>query len=193
MKKGLIVMLGLVMVAFLAACNNKQPADNNPVNVDNGVVYVDDSGEAVDTNVDGNVEENDVESNEVDYERAEVAETMKTSLTLDDLNEIDSVLFPKGYTYGVYGMDSIEALDSWEYVYPSDIDHSLLLPIHATMASRDVISSELINGNIYTITNVTLQDWTTVAVLYINDPVSLQYVSATVNTETESTVYTFQY
>ena len=73
MKKGLIVMLGLMSVAFLAACE-KQPTDNNPVNLDNNIVYVDENTEVEDNEIDNSVvdvetvENNVVESMEVEVE-----------------------------------------------------------------------------------------------------------------------------
>ena len=172
-------MLGLVMVTFLAACNNKQPADNNPVNVDNEIVNVEDV-DSENTNIE------DVDNEDGDG-------VLKSSLTINDLDEIDLILFPKGYSYEVYWPEDLEPVDEWEYVYPDDIDHSLLLPIHATMAKREVISSTLDSWMIYTVTSVTLQDWTLVSVVYFNDPVTLQYIAASVNNATETTLYTFKY
>ena len=73
------------------------------------------------------------------------------------------------------------------------MDSSLLLPIHATMASREVVSSSIEDGMIYTMTLVKLQDDTEVKVLYINDPITLQYVAASVEMANEITLYTFYY
>ena len=96
MKKGLVVVLGIMTVAFLAACD-KQPANNNPVDLGN-VVYTEDS------NVNDVVENNETNDSEVvgvntENQESSEAAPLKTSLTNDDLNEIDSVLFPKGYSY----------------------------------------------------------------------------------------------
>ena len=196
-------MLGLMTVVFLAACE-KQPSnvdvrDNSDVvvdvnwedgreNVDNpeveNVDNWEDSGENVDNPEVENVDNWEVESTEV---------YAKTSLTNDDLNEIDSVLFPLWYNYQVYDSQTWDPKDQWEYVYPEDIDHSLLLPIHATMANREIVSSAIEDGMIYTLANVELQDGTTVMVLYINNPVTLEYLSASVNTDTEVTLYGFNY
>jgi hypothetical protein len=117
----------------------------------------------------------------------------RTSLSIADLNEIDSLLFPKWYSYESYSWDTMETSDSWEYVYPADVDHSLLLPVHATMASREVVSSTLEDGMFYTLTNVTLQDWGTLSVLYVNDAVTLEYLSASVSDEIGTTLYVFKY
>lgn len=195
-------MLGLMTVLFLAACE-KQPVHevvDNPdvvadVNLENGGENIE-NGEVEDIN---NWENNDVEviNNEGiennNWEIDAVETYAKTSLTAEDLNEIDSVLFPAGYNYQVYDSQTWDPKDQWEYVYPEDIDHSLLLPIHATMANREIVSSWIEDGMIYTLTNVELQDGTVAMVLYINNPVTLEYLSASVNTEKEVTLYGFNY
>ena len=194
MKKGLVIMLGLMTVAFLAACE-KEPVNNNPENVDSNIVHVDEGGE-----VDNSVVDNPV-IDEVVNELTEVNEPdvsanqawPRTSLSIADLNEIDSLLFPKWYSYESYSWDTMETSDSWEYVYPAGVDHSLLLPVHATMANREVVSSTLEDGMFYTLTNVTLQDWGTLSVLYVNDAVTLEYLSASVSDEIGTTLYVFKY
>lgn len=179
MKKSLIVMLGLVMATFLAACQD-QPVDNP--DVDNNVV------------IDANEVDNwwDADNGE-DVDNGEEAQAKKTSLTIEELDDIDASLFPTSYTYETYNWDENGTSESGEYVYPEDIDHSLLIPVHATMASREITSSSIEDGMIYTVANVTLQDGTVLSVLYINDPVTLQYVAASVNSEKETSLYTFQY
>jgi hypothetical protein len=61
------------------------------------------------------------------------------------------------------------------------------------MASREVVSSGIEDGMIYTLTNVTLQDDTVVSVLYIVDPVTLNFVAANVENGNEMTNYQFAY
>jgi hypothetical protein len=48
------------------------------------------------------------------------------------------------------------------------------------MASREVVSSGIEDGMIYTLTKVTLQDDTVIDVLYIVNPVTLEFVAASV-------------
>jgi hypothetical protein len=61
------------------------------------------------------------------------------------------------------------------------------------MASREVLSSGIEDGMIYTLTNVTLQDDTVISVLYIVDPVTLNFVAANVENGNETRNYQFTY
>ncbi len=61
------------------------------------------------------------------------------------------------------------------------------------MASREVLSSGIEDGMIYTLTKVTLQDDTDIDVLYIVDPVTLNFVAASVENGNISTNYQFVY
>lgn len=115
-----------------------------------------------------------------------------TSLTEKKLDKLTETHFPKWYTYTVYNEDT-EETHTWEYTYPEDLDHSLLLPIHATMASREVRSSGIEDDMIYTDTKVTLQDDTEVDVLYIVNPETLDFVAANVENGSETTNYQFFY
>lgn len=113
-------------------------------------------------------------------------------LTIEDLDKIDENNFPKGYTYTVYN-SADESNYGWDYTYPEDISHTLLIPEHATMASREVLSSGIEDGMIYTLTKVTLQDETEIQVLYIVNPKTKDYVAATVENGTTTTNYQFIY
>ena len=119
-------------------------------------------------------------------------EWAKTSLTNEELEEVIDTHFPKWYTYSVYNTET-EASSEWEYTYPEDLSHTLLLPIHATMASREITSSWIEDGMIYTLTNITLQDDTEVSVLYIVNPETLDLVAANVENGNEITNYQFVY
>lgn len=114
------------------------------------------------------------------------------SLTESELEELENTHFPKGYTYTSFNSETNETT-TWEYVYPEDLSHTLLIPIHATMASRVVKNSWIEDDMIYTLTDVTLQDDTEVSVLYIVDPETRNFVAATVDNNTESTNYQFIY
>jgi hypothetical protein len=61
------------------------------------------------------------------------------------------------------------------------------------MASREITSSGIQDGMIYTDTTVTLQDGTIIKVLYIVDPVTLNFVAANVENGNISTNYQFVY
>ena len=190
-------MLGLMSVAFLAACE-KQPTGNNPVNLDNNIVYVDENTEVEDNEIDNSVvdvetvENNVVESMEVEVENQN-SNWPRTSLTISDLDEIDTLFFPRWYSYERYGWDNPEVSESWEYFYPDWVDHKLLLPVHETMVSREVVSSKLDSWRIYTLTNVTLEDWWNLSVLYVNDATTLEYMSASVSDDVWATLYVFKY
>lgn len=167
MKKSMLMLFGLMTMAFLVGCTTKTPEAETPV------------------------EENVVEVEEENLD-VELPEWAKTSLTDDELEWLTETNFPKWYTYTVYNMET-EQSDKWEYTYPEDISHTLLLPIHATMANREVLSSAIEDGMIYTLTKVTLQDDTEVEILYINDPVTLNFVAANVENGNETTNYQFVY
>jgi hypothetical protein len=61
------------------------------------------------------------------------------------------------------------------------------------MASREVLSSAIEDGMIYTNTKVTLQDDTEVNILYIVNPETLDFVAANVENGNEITNYQFVY
>jgi hypothetical protein len=61
------------------------------------------------------------------------------------------------------------------------------------MASREILSSGIEDGMIYTLTKVTLQDETEIQVLYIVNPKTKDYVAATVENGTTTTNYQFIY
>lgn len=139
------------------------------------------------------VETTDEENIEEEYPEYVLPEWAKTSLTSEELDELAETNFPTWYSYSTFNMDENLIGNEWEETYPEDISHTLLLPIHATMASREVISSGIEDGMIYTLTKVTLQDDTVVDVLYINDPVTLNFVAANVENGNEVTNYQFVY
>ena len=140
------------------------------------------------------MEENpEAEATEEDNVDFFLPEWVKTSLTNEELDGLTETNFPKWYTYSSFDMTTNESLGEWEETYPEDISHTLLLPIHATMASREVLSSWIEDGMIYTLTKVILQDDTEVQVLYIVDPVTLNFVAASVENGNTSTNYQFVY
>lgn len=135
--------------------------------------------------------QNQATQEEIGYSAS--SEYTKTSLTIGDLDSIDETNFPKSYSYSSYNMTENVLEDEWEYTYPEDISHTLLIPEHATMVSREVISSWIEDEMIYTVTKVELQDGTQINVLYINNPVTLNYVAASVQNGNISKNYQFAY
>ena len=89
-------------VVFLSACGDKK-VDNGDVQNDNTNV------EQVSEVSDGGDVENVEEINPEDNSGREYA---KESLTIDDLNYIDEVLFPVSYNYDVYKWEDENTSDS---------------------------------------------------------------------------------
>jgi len=215
MKKTTLWIVALLAVATLAGCN-KAPVENpeqnaeiaNPASVyceENGGTLVLEEGAWLCMFEDGSYCEEwayqrwECQPGEIMYNTVEdenidtvLPEWAKTSLTNEELEETIDTHFPKWYTYSVYNTET-EASSEWEYTYPEDLDHSLLLPIHATMASREILSSAIEDGMIYTNSKVTLQDDTEVNILYIVNPETLDFVAANVENGNEITNYQFVY
>ena len=215
MKKTTLWIVALLAVATLAGCN-KAPVENpnenaeiaNPASVyceENGGTLVLEEGAWLCMFEDGSYCEEwaykngecqpgEIIYNTVDDENidVELPEWAKTSLTNEELEEVIDTHFPKWYTYSVYNTETEES-NVWEYTYPEDLSHTLLLPIHATMASREIISSWIEDGMIYTDTKVVLQDDTEISVLYIVNPETLDLVAANVENWNETTNYQFVY
>ena len=212
MKKTTLWIVALLAVATLAGCNlNKTPVENPDENAEianPASVYCEENGGTLTLEEwawlcmfeDGSYCEEwaykngECQPGDIIYNAVEdtLPENAKTSLTDEELEEIIDTHFPKGYTYSVYNTETEES-NEWEYTYPEDLSHTLLLPIHATMASREVTSSWIEDGMIYTLTKVVLQDDTEVSVLYIVNPETLDLVAANVENGNETTNYQFVY
>ena len=212
MKKTTLWIVALLAVATLAGCNlNKTPVENPDENAEianPASVYCEENGGTLTLEEwawlcmfeDGSYCEEwaykngECQPGDIIYNAVEdtLPENAKTSLTDEELEEIIDTHFPKGYTYSVYNTETEES-NQWEYTYPEDLSHTLLIPIHATMASREVTSSWIEDGMIYTLTKVTLQDDTEVSVLYIVNPETLDLVAANVENGNETTNYQFVY
>lgn len=113
------------------------------------------------------------------------------SLTLDELDSLEESLFPVAYTYTTYQKEDWSISDSWEYTYLPDDKY--LIPIEEELASRELSTSEVKNGMVYSMVDAKLADDSMVSILYINEPGTLKYYFATVYGETETTLYTFTY
>ena len=178
MKKNLLVALCLTTAVILSACGTKNGTENILDTADN---TTDNTTDSQATN-----EQNNEDS------LADLRE--KTPLTAEDLDRIDKFKFPVSYTYSTYDWDSGDYIvKDQEYIYPENINHKLLLPIHENMANREVISSIMDHDKINTTVNITLENWEIYPVLYVNNPDTLEYIEASVNTPTSTTIYTFNY
>lgn len=167
-------------VVFLSACGDKNVNDVE----DNTATQINEEN-TENVGWDTEVENTENVENNSEY--------VKTSLTAEDLDQIDETSFPVSYEYEVYRWEDESTSDAGSYTYPEGVDHKLLLPIHADMVSREVISSWIEDWMIYTMVNATLKDESVVSILYINDPVTLQYIAASVNNDMETTLYSFAY
>jgi len=219
MKKSLFLSLLFIGGIALAWCQktewepevaeSKYPVAEQ-VCVDNGwIVTVDDEGTPIcllwdrginladmeeQPEIEAQNEENsDEEISDEDNIDVVLPEWAKTSLTNEELDKIAETNFPKGYHYSTFNTTENIKWDEWEYTYPEDLSHTLLIPEHATMASREVTSSGIEDGMIYTLTRITLQDDTEIEVLYINDPVTLNFVAVSSMNSGVSTLYQFNY
>ena len=119
--------------------------------------------------------------------------TSKSSLTVEDFDTIDEELLPVSYTYQVYKDGADASIDSWSYVYPGSEIESLLIPEHEEMTNRHILSSNLENGFIYTVSEVTLKDGSNAIISYVNDPDSLKYLAAIVEISWNVVLYNFNY
>ena len=102
MKKTFAIMLGLAVVVFLSACGDKKVDEQNVQDNTDVSQVTEVSGDEVVDNTDEieNVEDN----NGSMY--------TKESLTIDDLNYVDEVLFPVSYNYNVYKWEDENTSDS---------------------------------------------------------------------------------
>ena len=115
---------------------------------------------------------------------------VKTSLTNEDIDHIEEIMPPLSFDFETWNMDDETMVESGHYDYPEDVENwYVFIPEHATMASREVKSSGIQDGMIYTDTDVTLQDDTVVSVLYIHDPETLFVRAITVENGNYTTYY----
>lgn len=171
MKKVILVVLGLMLLFVVVACGNKGDNDENNLNI-----------------IENSVEDLQGEKDPLDGVYG------KTSLTLEDLDKIDEYRFPKSYKYIKYDWtDWNSTVETWDYNYPSSVNRKLLLPIHENMASREIVSSVLNDGKIETLVDIVLDNGVSYPVKYMINPDTLQYVQASFDTPTSTTLYTFRY
>ena len=113
------------------------------------------------------------------------------SFTFDDLEVLKKELFPVSFEYTVYQKEDWSISDNGEYTYlPWD---EYILPIEKNIVSKEIASSEVKNGMIYTMVDARLEGDDMVSILYIHNPETLKYSFATVYAENDTTLYTFNY
>jgi len=170
MKNAFLVVFAVVTVVSLTACGSK----NKGWNV--GVEWVD----------------NPVVIEEIQQDL--LADLRgKTPLTIEDLDKIDKYRFPASYTYTTYNMGEWGSVETWEYVYPMDDSYKLLLPIYENMLSRRIVSSVMSHDRINTALDIALDNGERCSITYVNDPDTLEYISALVSTPDGTLMYTFHY
>ena len=134
-----------------------------------------------------NIEDGDITTN---YQFTYFVE----SLTYEDLEEIAKSYFPASSTYTVTDLATEETTEK-ENIYHEDTPHNLvnITPDFAPITEQTLLSSGIEDGMIYTNFDVTYDNGTTGNVLYINNPESLLFVAATVESEGMSVNYQFSY
>ena len=119
-------------------------------------------------------------------------EASKTSLDMGELIWLIETHFPKSYTYTKFNMATNESEGEWKYVYDR-MELGFLTPENHHMVDREVTSSGIEDGMIYTEVKGTMDDGRTINVLYVVDPETLNFVAANVEDGDITTNYQFSY
>ena len=173
--KNLIVMLCLIATVLLAGCGNKNV--ENPDAKESENITVDNNEEIVTEN------ENDVEETPV------IPEWTITSLTEEDLIHIEQTLPPLSYEYETWDWEVESIVNSGRFNATEGGNNTLSIPEYTKMTKREVISSWIEDDMIYTMTKITLQDWTELNVLYVNEPDTLFCRAISVENWNQTTLY----
>ena len=120
------------------------------------------------------------------------AEWAKTSLDMGELIWLIETHFPKSYTYSKFNMTTNESEGEWKYIYDR-MEVGFLTPENHHMVDREVTSSGIEDGMIYTLVKGTMDDGRTINVLYVVDPETLNFVAANVEDGDITTNYQFSY
>ena len=102
--------------------------------------------------------------------------------------------FPLSYTYTNVDLATEEST-TWDFLYHEDTPNNLanITPDFAPISESKFLSSGIEDDMIYTNFDVVFEDWTTGNVLYINDPETLNFVAATVESQGHSINYQYAY
>ena len=98
---------------------------------------------------------------------------------------------PDGYTYSIYDEETKET-STWEHENTVD-DLGYLTPENHNIIDREITSSGIEDGMIYTIVKSTFDDNRVIDILYIVDPTTYNFVAASYNDWTKSYHYQFYY
>ena len=130
---------------------------------------------------------NQEQENPENYERME-------SLTYSDLQTLAETNFPTGSTYTIVDHQTEETFTG-ENVYMEDTPHNLvnITPEFPAATESTLLSSAIEDGMIYSNFDVIFNNGANGNVLYINDPETLNFVAATVESEGNSINYQFSY
>jgi len=150
MKKNLLLVLGLSAI-LLAGCGQTEPVDesNQPLDQD------------------------EIAANANDQTENNHPEWVKTSLTVEDLEQIEQTLPPLSYVYETYDMQAQTIANSGSYEVAEWETPVFSIPEYETMVSREVTNSWIEDDMIYTLTDITLEDGSVLQVLYVNEPDTL--------------------
>jgi len=131
--------------------------------------------------------------NEENVGETPVVETaQKQSLDLGELIGLIENHFPKSYEYSVFNMTDNLIEDEWRHVY-NRMELGYLTPEYSNIIDREVTSSGIEDGMIYTMVKSTLDDDRQIDVLYIVNPETLDFVAASVEDGDITTNYQFSY
>ena len=133
----------------------------------------------------------DVNEENVD-ETPAIETAQKESLDLGELIGLIENHFPKSYTFTKFNMTTNESEGEWKYVYDR-MELGFLTPENHHMVDREVTSSGIEDGMIYTEVKGTMDDGRTINVLYVVDPETLNFVAANVEDGDITTNYQFSY
>ena len=117
-------------------------------------------------------------------------EWVKTSLSVEDLENIEKTLPPLSYTYETWDSEAKAVVNSGSYEVVDGEEPVFMIPEYTNMVNREVTSSGIEDEMIYTITKLTLQDGTKLDVLYVNEPDTLFCRAISIQNWSQSTLYT---
>lgn len=117
-----------------------------------------------------------------------------TSLTYSDLEWIAEKDFPTSGTYSKYDRTT-EVVTTWDVVFPAATENNIanIAPDFPAVKEHTQESSWIEDWMIYTLVDVVFDDDSTWNILYINDPVTLNFVATTVEKWNYSINYQFTY
>ena len=118
--------------------------------------------------------------------------TSTTSLTLEEIHSL-----PMPVSYRLQVTENYEIKEEDNYFYGDDINTEFLIPQWCNISSEELLSSGLEGDQdeymIYTLTRNTMINGDVCDILYINNPVNLEFVACSVEFENVTLLYNFNY